>query len=559
VTVKREGSASGPRSRRPSKWLAQRLLVRPDLAGAKRKGFSFSLISYVSCKITFKKQKKLQNRSEQFNSIPRIYQKQITMSNPNLSNAEQNCLPCDPPKGIAHANNAVEFRGVSTPINLRPALGIQGLVPAAYLPVEQNVKRCMSMFRQKISPLEKYVYLRNIQDTNEHLFYAMVISHTAEIMPIIYTPTVGEACERFSHIYHGTFRGLYLSLNDAGNIRTILDNWPASYVTTIVVTDGERILGLGDLGVNGMGIPIGKLALYTACAGIQPGQMLPVQLDVGTDNEENLADPYYLGLRKKRERGPAYDALIEEFFNAAQTKFGKNVLIQFEDFGNKNAFRLLEKYKDRACTFNDDIQGTAAVALAGILASESLTGTRLSDHRFLFNGAGEAGTGIANLLTYAISIESGTSVADARQHVFLVDSKGLVTSARKDTLQHHKLNYAHHIDATCPDLLSSIENVKPSVIIGVSAIPKIFNETVCRKMAELNDRPIIFALSNPTSKAECTAEEAYTWTNGRAIFSSGSPFGPVTLPDGRRFAPGQGEWWRVDGFLLSSDGGTYFS
>lgn len=441
--------------------------------------------------------------------------------------------------GLNVVLDPISYKGVSTPISERDELGIRGLVPAGHLPLEVNVERCIRQLRLRSTPLEKYMYLQSIQDVNEHLYYAILITHTAEVMPIVYTPTVGEACENFSYIYRGTVRGLYLSLEDAGSIRRILDNWPTSKVTTIVVTDGERILGLGDLGVNGMGIPIGKLALYTACAGIHPANVMPVHIDVGTNAENHLKDPYYLGLKRKRERGPAYDALVAEFFQAAQDKFGRKVLIQFEDFGNLNAFRLLHTFQDKACTFNDDIQGTASVALAGLIASNAITNKKLSDHTFLFSGAGEAGTGIAELIAYAISIESNVPIEEARKRIYLVDSKGLVTADRLSELQHHKIPFAHN-SKPCTTLMCAICEVKPSVLIGVSAVPKTFNEEVCKKMAELNERPIIFALSNPTSKAECTAQEAYEWTEGAAIFSSGSPFDPVTLKDGRTFTPGQG-------------------
>jgi malate dehydrogenase (oxaloacetate-decarboxylating)(NADP+) len=288
---------------------------------------------------------------------------------------------------------------------------------------------------------------------------------------------------------------------------------------------------------------VGKLALYTACAGIHPGKVLPVTLDVGTNNKQNLEDPYYLGLKQPRERGPAYDALVKEFFTAAQDKFGRNVLIQFEDFGNLNAFRLLKEFQDTATTFNDDIQGTAAVAVAGLIASNRLTGKRLGDHVFLFNGAGEAGTGIADLISYAISIECNMSLKEARKHIYLVDSKGLVTSKRLEnggTVRHHKLPYAHAISQECDTLLAAVKFIKPSGLIGVSAQPKTFNQEICELMAANHDHPIICALSNPTSKAECNAEEAYAWTKGKCIFSSGSPFAPVTLPDGQKRVPGQG-------------------
>jgi malate dehydrogenase (oxaloacetate-decarboxylating)(NADP+) len=351
---------------------------------------------------------------------------------------------------------------------------------------------------------------------------------------------VGEACQKFSKIYRGAPRALYISIKDKGMIRKILENWKTSDVHTIVVTDGERILGLGDLGMNGIGIPIGKLSLYTAMGGIHPDKVLPVHIDVGTDNEENLKDPYYLGLRQERERGQVYDDLIAEFFLAVQDKFGKDVLVQFEDFGNKNAFRLLTQWKDKACTFNDDIQGTAAVALAGLFASERVTGTQLKDQTFLFSGAGEAGVGIAQLIALAVSQEGEISLEEARKKIFLVESKGLVTKNRPGELQDHKKAFAHDIE-DCDNLLSAVKTLKPSCLIGVSAIPNTFNEEIVKTMAELNERPIISALSNPTSKAECTAKQAYEWTDGKAIFCSGSPFDPVELKDGRRFVPGQGK------------------
>jgi len=451
----------------------------------------------------------------------------------------QNFITMDiaPPTRVDHLHFS---DGICTPIDKRQAARIRGLIPAAYLSLELNVERCMIQLRAKKCSIGKYIFLQTIQDTMETLYFAMLIKHTDELMPIIYTPTVGTACEEFSHIYRGTLRGMYFSLNDKGMIRELLDNWPGHGVTTIVVTDGERILGLGDMGTNGMAIPIGKLAIYTACAGIPPSQVLPVQLDVGTNNQANLDDPYYLGLRQERERGPAYDELIADFFDAIHDKFGKNTMIQFEDFGNSNAFRLLKKYQDAACCFNDDIQGTAAVALAGLISSGRLTGKKLADHRFLFFGAGEAGTGIADLIAYAVSIEKKISVQEARKNIFFVDSKGLVTKSRLSSLQTHKLNYAHDIDCDGSDLMSALDFLKPTCLMGVSAQPKTFTKEICQKMSDWNDHPIICALSNPTSKAECTAEEAYLWTDGTVIFSSGSPCDPVVLPDGRRFVPGQG-------------------
>jgi len=443
--------------------------------------------------------------------------------------------------GVEFMKNPLLNQISSVPISLRKDLGIQGMIPAAEIPLKLNVKRCMENLRLKSSNLEKYLYLQSIQDVDETLYYAILIQHTAEVMPIVYTPTVGEACQKFSMIYRGTLRGLYLSLNDLGQVKSILEQWPnKDKITTIVVTDGERILGLGDLGVNGMGIPIGKLALYTACAGIPPENVLPVHLDTGTNNQANLEDPYYLGLKMKRERGPDYDNFVDEFFTTSQQVFGQNVLIQFEDFGNRNAFRLLKRYQDKACTFNDDIQGTASVALAGLVASNAITGKTLSDHTYLFLGAGEAGVGIADLIAYAISVENNVPIEEARKKIYLVDSKGLVTESRRDQLQEHKIHYAHDVDIEGPyDLAQSIEKMQPSVLIGVSATPNTFTKEILQEMARINERPVICALSNPTSRAECTAEEAYTHTNGKAIFSSGSPFQPVTL-NGETFVPGQG-------------------
>ena len=417
----------------------------------------------------------------------------------------------------------------------RTRLGLHGFLPPRVTSQEQQVARILETVRGASSDLDRYIALTSLQDRNEHLFYRTVMDHVAEMLPFLYTPTVGEACKRFSHIFRRP-RGLYICPHDRGRIRTILRNWPATEdVAVIVVTDGERILGLGDLGANGMGIPIGKLALYTACAGVDPGRTLPVMLDVGTENVAFREDPLYVGLAQPRLRGPEYDALVEEFVTAVAEVFPHAVL-QFEDFATENAINLLARYRDRTCTFNDDIQGTAAVALAGLYAAVRITGRPLREQRLVFLGAGSAATGIADLVARAMT-EEGLDLAAARARIALVDSKGLVTRDRTG-LAAHKLPYAIAA-APAHDLLGAVSALRPTTIVGVSAVPHTFTEPVLRAMADANARPIVFALSNPTSRAECTAEEAYRWTGGRAIFASGSPFPPVEL-DGQRWVPRQG-------------------
>ena len=416
----------------------------------------------------------------------------------------------------------------------RDKLALRGLLPPRIFTGEEQSKRILENFHNKTDDLEKYIYMVALQDRNETLFYRTVIDNVEEIMPIIYTPVVGKACQLFGHIWRRP-RGLYLTLNDKGRIAEVLRNWPMKKVGIIVVTDGERILGLGDLGANGMGIPIGKLALYTACAGVHPSLCLPITIDVGTNNEELLNDPLYIGLLQTRLRGEVYDELIDEFIWAVQDVF-PGALIQFEDFSNQNAFRLLRKYQDQVCTFNDDIQGTASVTLAGIYSAIRITGQMLTDQKILFQGAGEAGVGIANLIVSALEAE-GMSHDEAKRKCWLVDSKGLVVKSR-DNLQDHKLTYAHD-HKRVSSLISAMETLKPTTLIGVSGQPQTFTQPIVEAMGKINEQPVIFALSNPTSKAECTAEQAYSWTNGRAIFASGSPFDPVTL-NGKTYVPGQG-------------------
>lgn len=440
----------------------------------------------------------------------------------------------DFPTGVHLLHDPLLNKGSAFTEEERDALGLRGLLPPHIQTQDEQVRRVMENYERKPTDLEKYIFMTSLQDRNETLFYRVVVDNMETMMPIIYTPTVGQACQEYGHIFRRT-RGMFISLKHRGRIADVLRNWPQKDIRIIVVTDGERILGLGDLGANGMGIPVGKLSLYTACAGIHPSHCLPVTLDVGTDNEALLGDSLYIGVHYRRLRGEAYDDFVEEFVMAVQEVFPK-ALLQFEDFANKNAFRLLKKYRERILTFNDDMQGTGAVALAGLYSALRITGGRLNDQRILFLGAGEAAVGIADLIVSAMSNE-GLSEEEARYRCWFVDSKGLVVKSRSDLVE-HKCRYAHDYDKV-PDFLSAVESVKPTAIVGVSGQPKKFTRQILESMARFNERPIIFALSNPTSKAECTAEEAYMWTRGRAIFASGSPFGPVRIQN-KTYIPSQG-------------------
>jgi malate dehydrogenase (oxaloacetate-decarboxylating)(NADP+) len=437
------------------------------------------------------------------------------------------------PRGVALLRDPLLNKGTAFSEQERDALGLRGLLPAHILSQGEQAARVLTHLRHLPDDLEKYVALNALHDRNEALFFRVVCDNIDEIQPLIYTPTVGLACQKFGHIFQRP-RGLFIGANDHGRIAELLGNWPHQ-AKLIVVSDGERILGLGDLGANGMGIPVGKLSLYSACAGVHPQLCLPVILDVGTNNTELLNDPYYIGLRQRRVRGAEYDELLDEFITAARKVF-PGVLIQFEDFANHNAFRLLRKYRDKVCVFNDDIQGTAAVALAGIFTALRVTGGKLADQRLLFLGAGEAATGIADLVVSAM-IGEGCSEADARRRNWLMDSQGLVVKSRSK-LAEHKVHYAHE-HAPISDFLTAIRTLKPTAIIGVAAVGGTFTPEVLQAMAEINARPIVFALSNPTSKAECSAEEAYHHTDGKALFACGSPYDPVKL-DGRTFVPRQG-------------------
>jgi malate dehydrogenase (oxaloacetate-decarboxylating)(NADP+) len=437
------------------------------------------------------------------------------------------------PHGAELLHNPLLNKGSAFTEVERDALGLRGLLPPRPTTIEEQVIRVTANYRAKPNDLERHIFLASLLDRNETLFYRVVVENMEELMPIIYTPIVGLACQKYGHIFRRA-RGLYVGIDDRGHVRDVLANWPQADVRAIVVTDGERILGLGDLGANGMGIPIGKLSLYTACAGVHPALTLPVTLDVGTENSSLLEDALYMGLRRRRTRGADYDSLVEEFVTAANERW-PGLLIQFEDFGNQNAFRILEKYRNRVCTFNDDIQGTSAVTLAGIYSALRINKGDLKKQKFLFLGAGEAGVGIADLIVAAL-VEQGVPKDEARRQCWLVDSKGLVVKSRSD-LAVHKRHYAHDASGA-PDLLSAIRALKPTALIGVSGHAGQFTRDVLEAMAALNERPIIFALSNPTANSECTAEEAYRWTGGRALFASGSPFRPV-LMNGSEFVPGQ--------------------
>ncbi|KAJ6361549.1 hypothetical protein OIU78_002057 [Salix suchowensis] len=401
---------------------------------------------------------------------------------------------------------------------------------------ELQEKKLMHNLRQYEVPLQRYMAMMDLQERNERLFYKLLIDNVEELLPVVYTPTVGEACQKYGSIFRRP-QGLYISLKEKGKILEVLKNWPERNIQVIVVTDGERILGLGDLGCQGMGIPVGKLSLYTALGGLRPSACLPVTIDVGTNNEKLLNDEFYIGLRQRRATGQEYAELLEEFMTAVKKNYGEKVLVQFEDFANHNAFDLLEKYSPTHLVFNDDIQGTASVVLAGLLAALKLVGGALADHKFLFLGAGEAGTGIAELIALELSKQTKAPLEETRKKIWLVDSKGLIVSSRKESLQHFKKPWAHDHEPV-KGLLDAVKAIKPTVLIGSSGVGKTFTKEVVEAMASINEKPLILALSNPTSQSECTAEEAYTWSKGRAIFASGSPFDPVEY-NSEVFVPGQ--------------------
>ncbi|MDP2571334.1 NAD-dependent malic enzyme [Vibrio penaeicida] len=420
----------------------------------------------------------------------------------------------------------------------RISFNLEGLLPESTETIQEQVDRAYQQYKNFESDMDKHIYLRNIQDTNETLFYRLVQNHISEMMPIIYTPTVGAACENFSNIYRRG-RGIFISYPNRDRIDDLINNATNHNVKVIVVTDGERILGLGDQGIGGMGIPIGKLALYTACGGISPAYTLPIVLDVGTNNPQRLADPMYMGWRHPRITGAEYNAFVEEFMQAVQRRW-PDALIQFEDFAQKNAMPLLERYKDRVCCFNDDIQGTAAVTVGSLIAACHAAGSKLSEQRITFLGAGSAGCGIAEAII-AQMVSEGLSDKQARSQVYMVDRWGLLQEGMQNLLDFQKRLVQK--DANTKDwesddagfsLLEVVKNAKPTVLIGVSGAPGLFSKEVIQAMHDGCDRPIVFPLSNPTSRVEATPNDIIRWTDGAALVATGSPFAPV-IHDGKTF------------------------
>ncbi|XVF89153.1 hypothetical protein PTKIN_Ptkin19aG0107400 [Pterospermum kingtungense] len=508
------------------KWGRRHFGKRPVLVGEERK--SLRLLSQIT---KMKGGDLVNNKSAVAGGVEDVYgEDSATLDHPvtpwTVSVASGYSLMRDPRhnKGLAFTEKE------------RDAHYLRGLLPPVVLTQELQEKKLMHSLRKYKVPLQRYMAMMDLQERNERLFYKLLVDNVEELLPVVYTPTVGEACQKYGSIFRRP-QGLYISLKEKGKILEVLKNWPERSIQVIVVTDGERILGLGDLGCQGMGIPVGKLSLYTALGGIRPSACLPITIDVGTNNENLLNDEFYIGLRQRRATGQEYAELLHEFMTAVKQNYGEKVLIQFEDFANHNAFELLARYSSTHLVFNDDIQGTASVVLAGLLAALRLVGGTLADHRFLFLGAGEAGTGIAELIALEMSKQNGNPIEENRKKIWLVDSRGLIVESRKESLQHFKKPWAHEHEPV-KELVGAVKAIKPTVLIGTSGVGKQFTKEVVEAMASLNEKPLIMALSNPTSQAECTAEEAYTWSEGRAIFASGSPFDPFEY-EGKVFVPGQ--------------------
>jgi malate dehydrogenase (oxaloacetate-decarboxylating)(NADP+) len=464
--------------------------------------------------------------SKQYNSVSTSMDRNSIMK----GNVPSNLLVC------RYLDSLVN-KGTAYSLEERKNLNILGLIPPVVHSQPTQVDSFMESLRRKVRPIDKYEQLMQLHSTNMTLFFAVALKHVQEIMPLLYTPTVGEACQMYNLVCPVP-KGLYITIDDVNNIPQILRNWPYRNVKVIVVTDGERILGLGDLGAYGMGIPVGKLCLYTALAGVRPEICLPITLDVGTNNQTLVSDKFYTGLKRSRLRGPEYEDFVEKFMKAAVECFGREVLIQFEDFGNANAFQLLKKYESQYLCFNDDIQGTAAVTLSGILAAIKMTNIPLKDNTFLFYGAGEASLGIAKLIVSSMKKVS-VSEAEALSKIFLVDTKGLIVKDRSGGYEAspEKAKFAQPLPPET-DLTKIVELVKPTVLIGAASQGGSFTTQILSTMSQYCDRPVIFALSNPTSKSECTAQEAYEATKGRAVFASGSPF-PEVVYNGKTYHPGQ--------------------
>jgi malate dehydrogenase (oxaloacetate-decarboxylating)(NADP+) len=415
----------------------------------------------------------------------------------------------------------------------RRALGLEGLLPSAVETIDMQHQRVLQQLGQKTTNLERYIYLNALVDTNETLFYNVVMSNPAYFLPILYDPTIAEACLKFSHIYRRP-HGMYISIKDRGHVRERLANWQDKDVRVICATSGGRILGLGDLGANGMGIPIGKLQLYTACAGVPPDGLLPIFIDFGTENSEALNDPLYIGIRQKRPPLEQVDPFVDEFVYAVQQEF-KDCCIHFEDWRGTDALHYLARYRNQVCCFNDDIQGTGSITVAGLVNAMRITKQNLKDQTVLFFGAGSAGIGNALMVSAAMQLE-GLSADQARNRIWMFDINGLLEDSRKDLIP-EQLIFTHK-HAPTRDLLEAINSIRPTILIGVSTVGKAFNQQVIEAMSKITERPVIFALSNPTERAECTPEEAYGWSDGRAIYAAGVQFPPVTIK-GKTFLPGQ--------------------